>query len=186
MQHSLTVLLPVCNVESTLAVSVREVLEVVSELTDCFELVIVDDGSEDSTSEVAEELIHDYPQVRSFRHGVRLGRDAAIRTGLEQSSGQIVFLHDDEQGLAVDGLGKLWKAACQHETEPDRTSPDRSSQSPECTWSRFSRGHETTRGGYQMFERQVIEQLHCGGQPTRPNYMGRQPDSARKDSALGG
>lgn len=178
VQHSLTVLLPVCNVESTLAASVREVLEVVSELTGRFELVIVDDGSEDSTSEVAQELIQHYPQVHTVRHGRQLGRNAAIRTGLEQSSGEIVFLHDDEQGSAVDGLGKLWKSACQHGARPDRDL-----QSPGHTWSRFSRGHETTRGGYQMFDRQAIEQLHCAGQPARPNYMGRQEDAAQRDTA---
>ncbi len=175
VEHSLTVLLPVCNVESTLAASVREVLEVVSELTERFELVIVDDGSEDSTSEVAQELIRHYPQVHTVRHGRQLGRDAAIRTGLEQSSGEIVFLHDDEQGSAVDGLGKLWESVHQCGAESDRTS-----QSPGRTWSRFSRGHETARGGYQMFERQVIEQLHCAGQPARPNYMGRQEDAVRR------
>lgn len=178
VEHSVTVLLPVCNVESTLAASVREVLEVVSELTESFELVIVDDGSEDSTSEVAQELIHDYPQVRTIRHGRQLGRDAAIRTGLEQSNGRIVFLHNDELGSAVDGLGKLWKAARRREAEPDRTPPDRTSQSSGRTWTRFNRGHATTRGGYQMFDREVIEQLHCDAQPTRPNYMGRQKDSA--------
>jgi len=180
VERSLTVLLPVCNVESTLVASVREVLEVVSEFTERFELVIVDDGSEDSTSEVAQDLIRRYPQVCTVRHGRHLGRDAAIRTGLEQSSGQIVFLHDDEQGSAVDGLGKLWEAACQCGEEPDRTS-----QSPDRTWSRLSPGHETARGRYQMFERQTIEQLHCAGQPARPNYMGRQTDSAENRSVLG-
>jgi len=180
VEHSLTVLLPVCNVETTLATSVREVLEVVSELTERFELVIVDDGSEDSTSEVAQDLIRNYPQVRAIRHGRSLGRDAAIRTGLEQSSGEIVFLHDEQAGSAVDSLGRLWNAACERGVEPDRTRPSSGG-----TWSRFSRGHETARGGYQMFERQVIEQLHCSGQPTRPNYMGRQKDASQKDSIPG-
>ena len=168
MEQSLTVLLPVCNVESTLAASVRDVLEVVSDLTERFELVIVDDGSEDATSEVAQDLIRRYPQVHTVRHGHRLGRDAAIRTGLEQSSGEIIFLHDDEEGSTVDGLGKLWDSACQSGAESDRA------------WSRFSRGHETTRGGYQMFERKTIEQLHRAGQPSRPNYMGQREDSLQR------
>jgi cellulose synthase/poly-beta-1,6-N-acetylglucosamine synthase-like glycosyltransferase len=94
LERSLTVLLPVRNVQSTLAVTVQEILEVVSDLAGRFELVIIDDGSTDATSEVAAELTCCYPQVRAVFHTKPLGRDMAIRTGLQQSSGEVIYLRD--------------------------------------------------------------------------------------------
>ena len=53
---SLTIVLPVHNGESRLAASVTEMLELASDLTSRFSIMIVDDGSTDDTSAVAEEL----------------------------------------------------------------------------------------------------------------------------------
>ena len=94
MERSLTVLLPVQDVQSTLADTVAEVLEAASDLTDRFELLIIDDGSTDATCEVTEELIRHYPQVRAIRHSRPLGHDAALRTGLAQSHGEVVFVRE--------------------------------------------------------------------------------------------
>ena len=94
MERSLTVLLPVQDAQATLTETVEEVLDVAAELTDRFELLIIDDGSADATSEIAHELTRHYPQVRAIRHAMPLGRDAAVRTGLAESQGEVVFVRD--------------------------------------------------------------------------------------------
>jgi dolichol-phosphate mannosyltransferase len=101
VQRSLSVLLPVKNAQSTLNSAVHEILDVMTDSGDRFELLIIDDGSTDATSEVAHELTYHYPQVRLVRHGTPRGRDAAIRTGLERSQGEVVMLRDDESGFSV-------------------------------------------------------------------------------------
>ena len=49
VNRSLTVLLPVRDAQSTLAATVTQVLEMASDLSERFELLIIDDGSSDAT-----------------------------------------------------------------------------------------------------------------------------------------
>ena len=74
VNRSLTVLLPVRDAQSTLAATVAQVLEMASDLSERFELLIIDDGSSDATGEVAHELSRHYPQIRTLRHGHAVGR----------------------------------------------------------------------------------------------------------------
>jgi glycosyltransferase involved in cell wall biosynthesis len=95
VRRSLSVLLPVTNAQTTLAASVHELLEMAADLGDPFEVLIIDDGSTDATSEVAQELTHHYPQVRLMRRGRSMGLEAAIRAGVERSRGDVVVLRDE-------------------------------------------------------------------------------------------
>ena len=92
MNRSLTILLPVRNAQSTLTATVAEILEMASDVSECFELLIIDDASSDATSEIALELSRHYPQVHTFRFDKPRGEVAALQAGLLQSQGEVVFV----------------------------------------------------------------------------------------------
>lgn len=154
MERSLSVLLPVRNAESTLEARVHQLLEVLPDLTGRFEVVIADDGSADATIEVAQELATRYPQVIAVRHGRVLGRAAAIRAALGRSTGQIVFVQDEDCGLGVGEIHRLWQAMDEHEIVLGHVGPP-----PEPKWPGWRRTPRAARGGAQMLSRRMIGPL---------------------------
>jgi glycosyltransferase involved in cell wall biosynthesis len=101
VQRSLSVLLPVKNAQATLTASVHDILDVLADSIDRFELLIIDDGSTDATGEIAHELTSHYPQVRVVYHGRPLGRDEALRTGLKRSQGEVVVVREEGGGFRL-------------------------------------------------------------------------------------
>ncbi len=152
MERSLSALLPVENVQSSLADTVSRILEILPELTEDFELVIIDDGSIDATIEVADELVVQYPQVRVVHHGDRQGRAAALKSGVERSAGDILFIADDDCRLPIAEVAKLWKAIDTHQVVLGRAvAPDEPESPTDET------PDETVQGGFQMLSREATE-----------------------------
>ena len=168
MDRSLTVLLPVRNAQATLAANVQEILEVVSELTRRFELVIIDDGSTDATIEVADELIRCYPQVRTLRHGTAKGREAAIGTGLRHSTGEVIVLRDEQGELGAAEIRRAWQSADEDVEELSAKADVRR--------LRWQPPHKDRRGGYRLIDRRTLEQMQGWSRPARPNYLARLRD----------
>jgi len=99
VEQSISVVLPVHNAEGTLARSVADVLEVLPDLTNRFEVLIVDDGSTDLTAESADELARRFPQLKVVRHATQQGIPAVVKTGLKQAHGDLVVVQDPSNPL---------------------------------------------------------------------------------------
>ena len=109
LERSLSILLPVRNAQASLQLSVARLLDVASELTHKFEILIVDEGSSDQTDEIARELATIYPQVDLLRHPAPRGMVEVIRSGLSRTSGDIVCLHEGAGDIDLADLRELWK-----------------------------------------------------------------------------
>ena len=86
----LSVIVPVFNERSTVAEIVRRMRSV--ELPVEREIVVVDDGSDDGTGAVLTQLRDS--TVRVIAHPQNRGKGAAIRTGLESATGDLVLVQD--------------------------------------------------------------------------------------------
>jgi glycosyltransferase involved in cell wall biosynthesis len=83
--------MPVYNESATLALAIKEVLNV-SYPCDV-ELVIVDDGSTDGTTDIYPAFADD-PRVTVLRHERNQGKGAAIRTAAAAAAGDYVIMCD--------------------------------------------------------------------------------------------
>ncbi len=108
MKKSLTIVIPVHNVQSSIVAEVDRLLEIVADLTNDFELMIVDDGSTDGTEEVLYEISCRYPQVRSRRYTPKQGKATAIDLGLAAAAGEIVMIQDMDRKLTTEDIHSLW------------------------------------------------------------------------------
>jgi glycosyltransferase involved in cell wall biosynthesis len=87
----LSILMPVYNERERVERAIAEVLA--TQLPDEFELIVVDDGSTDGTSEILQNGDWD-ERVRLFAHDHNQGKGAAIRTGLQQARGDYSAIFD--------------------------------------------------------------------------------------------
>jgi glycosyltransferase involved in cell wall biosynthesis len=86
------VIVPAYNEEATIDEVIRRIEDV--DLGDMdVEIVIVDDASTDSTRRLLEAH-HGRPGIKVLRHESNRGKGAAIRTGLDSVSGDLVVIQD--------------------------------------------------------------------------------------------
>ena len=104
-----SVVIPVHNAEQRVAAETQRVLDALTDLSrQRCELIIVDDGSSDSTPEVLAELATRFPQVRVLRHTTPRGIEAAGQTGLQAASGEIVFIQEDNRPIRLEDMRRLF------------------------------------------------------------------------------
>src|SRR6202158_4788917 len=86
----LSVVMPVYNERATLQEVARRVLAVPLEI----ELICVDDGSTDGSREILAELQVSHPQIRVEFQPKNMGKGAALRRGIQESTGDFIIIQD--------------------------------------------------------------------------------------------
>jgi 4-amino-4-deoxy-L-arabinose transferase-like glycosyltransferase len=99
----LSLILPAYNEEAVIAQAVAEADEALRQFGVVYEIVVVDDGSQDQTATIVQQIMCDRPCVRLIRHDGNRGYGAALRTGFEAArGGRIAFTDADCQFHLAD------------------------------------------------------------------------------------
>ncbi|MDE0940742.1 MAG: glycosyltransferase family 2 protein, partial [Pirellulales bacterium] len=86
----LSLVIPTYNAQRWLPALLENLLALQAEK----EILIVDDGSTDSTLSVVKALGEKHPEITLLQHDTHLGRCAALQTGLAASFGKVVVVLD--------------------------------------------------------------------------------------------
>jgi glycosyltransferase involved in cell wall biosynthesis len=105
--HSLSLILPAFNEGQNLSATVEDAISALSHLASELEILIVDDGSSDTTAEVGDHLAARHPVVRVIRHPVNRGYGAALRTGFAAARCDLVFFTDSDGQFRFDQVGEF-------------------------------------------------------------------------------
>ena len=92
-QPSVTCILPAYNEADNLVNLVPELTAYLGKFTDRLEILIVDDGSRDSTANVAAKLAQTFP-VTLLQLSRNFGKEAALSAGIDHAEGDVVLLMD--------------------------------------------------------------------------------------------
>lgn len=95
-KYSISVFFPAYNDEGTIASLVLAALQTLEELTDDYEVIIVNDGSQDNTARIIDQLARDYPHVRAVHHPQNRGYGGALRTGFASATKDLIFYTDGD------------------------------------------------------------------------------------------
>jgi glycosyltransferase involved in cell wall biosynthesis len=104
----LSVFFPAYNDSGTIASLVITALKTARRLTPDFEIIVVNDGSADSTAEIIDELARTYPQVRTVHHESNRGYGGALRSGFAASTRELIFYTDGDAQYDPGEMETLW------------------------------------------------------------------------------
>jgi dolichol-phosphate mannosyltransferase len=113
MKPFLTVFIPAYNEQANLKSCVEVVSAKMQELDVTCELLIVDDGSQDNTSVIADELAATRAGVRTAHHPCNRGIGEAFITALSQAQGEWLILIPADLALEPGELRRYIGAASQ-------------------------------------------------------------------------
>jgi 4-amino-4-deoxy-L-arabinose transferase-like glycosyltransferase len=94
--RSISAFFPCYNDAPTIEVMVRRVSDTLTRLVDDFEVIVVDDGSEDGSLDVLRRLQGELPFLRVVAHETNRGYGAALRSGLGACTKQWIFYTDGD------------------------------------------------------------------------------------------
>ena len=109
--EGLSFFFPALNEEDNVAPIVEEALAVLPRFADDVEITVVDDGSNDRTGAIADELARKDPRVRVIHHASRRGYGGAVRSGMVAATKSWIFFTDGDRQFALEDLGRLVEAA---------------------------------------------------------------------------
>ena len=90
----ISVVVPLFNEEESLPELVAWIDRVARENSLSYEVIMVNDGSTDGSWEVVKELSAKYPAVKGISFMRNYGKSAALYSGFEMASGEVVFTMD--------------------------------------------------------------------------------------------
>jgi glycosyltransferase involved in cell wall biosynthesis len=86
-----SIIVPAYNEEDTIAAVLRALLRA---LPDVYEVIVVDDGSTDTTAAVVQSFSQTEARVRIIQLSQNQGKTAAVKAGFAASTGNIVLVQD--------------------------------------------------------------------------------------------
>ena len=176
---SISCVMPAFNEARNLQAVVPRVLSALAGLSPRHELLVVDDGSRDNTSEVVDQLCQSHPELVYLRLSRNFGKEPALTAGMDAACGDIVILMDADGQHPTDLLSDmytLWRAGSDVVYAVRRSRDDQSSLQANLTGAFYRLVNWGNRvqipadaGDFRLMDRKVVQALRS--LPERNRFM---------------
>ncbi|KAF1079158.1 MAG: Glycosyltransferase [Candidatus Rifleibacterium amylolyticum] len=89
-----SIVIPLVNEEETLNELVRQLSETLGEAGSAYEIIFVDDGSDDNSFTILSELYERHSNLKVIRFRRNFGKAAALQAGISEAAGAIIITMD--------------------------------------------------------------------------------------------
>lgn len=101
----LSIIIPAYNEERRLPRSLDQIVAFIQQQPEPIEVLIVENGSTDRTTEIAEAYAAKYPFIRVL-HSAK-GKGAAVRVGMMEGRGRYLFICDSDLSMPITEVRKF-------------------------------------------------------------------------------
>ncbi|MCI0350682.1 MAG: glycosyltransferase family 2 protein [Acidobacteriales bacterium] len=108
-----SIIIPAYNESERLPASLDKILAYVAQQAWSAEVIVVNDGSRDSTADVVRQYARSHPIVRLVENPGNRGKGYAVRNGMSQAKGDILLFSDADLSSPIYEAGKLLRALAQ-------------------------------------------------------------------------
>lgn len=105
--YAVTLIIPLYNESERIEEGLKKALRYLPRTSYRTELILVDDGSKDDTTQKATEMLKAYKHAKILSHSKNKGKGAAIKTGVKAASGKYVVFSDIDFSTPITEIVKL-------------------------------------------------------------------------------
>ncbi|MEY4884134.1 MAG: hypothetical protein RIS34_1988 [Pseudomonadota bacterium] len=176
---SISCVMPAFNEARNLGTVVPRILATLAPLSDRVELVVVDDGSRDETTQVMQTLCATHREVTYLKLSRNFGKEAALTAGIDAARGDVVVLMDADGQHPATLLPEMlqkWRAGSDVVYAVRKTRDDQSGLQVSLTrlfYKLVNFGNRVkipaNAGDFRLMDRKVVEALKS--LPERNRFM---------------
>jgi glycosyltransferase involved in cell wall biosynthesis len=105
-----SIVIPAYNESARIPATLQSVVECVRAQGWSAEVVVVNDGSRDSTADVVRAFARNAPEVRLLENPSNRGKGYSVRSGLLQALGEVVMFTDADLSAPIEEAERLFAA----------------------------------------------------------------------------
>ena len=105
--EGISIIFPAYNEEANIEDTIKRTIAVMTEVTDDWEIIVVDDGSTDGTAEIIDRYRTLGERFTALHHPINRGYGAALKSGIINAKKDLIFFCDSDLQFDIREIDKL-------------------------------------------------------------------------------